>query len=376
MTRKLPKKVKRARTADHAAAQKALAATKKTTAAPASSVKAVREQRDISGIIQEAAKGVYLQGEKWGVAKALRGAVQGIQTANATPRKATERSHWSLDNGKTISDSSSAELIARIEALEHRNKALAKLLENAVSELWAQQKARTETSNSEEPSTSTSTSTSSEDLGLAVARVQFVQVYLENSSMALPSSDSLSPTDEHEKQASNDEPRGQQADLSQRRRHQASSSLDGIVETSHVSNPPPTVASRPEVSAPACSIVHAANPPSTPNASHTSATAKSGDPPPPPSLQPPRPALAQSPYSWMLGDEQQRKSAFVATSPFASSSGARGAGGRRRKGSLFGGQDVDEDGGEGSRHGTRDIKGGEDDDDVFTMGALRANVNR
>lgn len=362
VTRKLPKKVKRARTADQAAAQKALAATRKRAASPS---KTVREQRDISGIFQEAAKGVYLQGEKWGVAKALRGAVQGIQAANATPRKATERSHWSLDTGTSISDSSHAELVAKIGALEHRNKSLAKLLENAVSELWAQQKARiADTGGEDAPN---------DELSLAVARVQFVQVYLENSSMALPS-DSLSPTDEQMPSDQSGDQSRRQPDSS-RRQHQASSSLDGIVEISRGSKPPAIVdtAGRSPTTP-----VHAPNPPSTPDASRPGASAgdrEGGESPP----LLPRPALAQSPYSWMLGEEQ-RKSAFVAASPFTSD--ARDAKGR--KGSLFGDEDGEGSLRRGSQQGKRGprVKGqghdgvdAEDDDDVFTMGSFKANVH-
>ena len=357
VTRKLPKKVKRARTADQAAAQKALATAGKTAISP---IKQAREQRDLSGIIQEAAKGVYLQGEKWGVAKALRGAVQGIQAANATPRKATERSHWSLDNGKSISDSSPAELLARIDALEHRNKALAKLLENAVSELWAQQKASRADADGEEAT--------NEELGLAVARVQFVQVYLENSSMALPS-DSLSPVNET---ASSEGTEKQQTKASFPRRHQASSSLDGIVEAIHASEASADINTARQSPTPP---VPAVSPPSTPDITVNAAKSSVS-----PSLQP-RPALAQSPYSWMLGEEQ-RKSAFVAASPFASD--ARDA--RGRKGSLFG----DDDGDSGSRRGSRqhgqresrvrglglDSDDAGDDDDVFTMGALKAHAQR
>ena len=360
VTRKLPKKVKRARTADQAAAQKASAASRTTTASPA---KAVREQRDISGIIQEAAKGVYLQGEKWGVAKALRGAVQGIQATSATPRRSSERSHWSLDNGRLTSDSSRADLVARIDALEQRNKALAKLLENAVSELWTLQK---------NPKEKTDSNTAAnEELGLAVARVQFVQVYLENSSMALPP-EYLSPEDDH---MSIDKPRREAQ--SSRSRHQPSDSLDGIVEGSRHSKTAAEVSPARYPAQPKSPT----QPPSTPNAKRLDSEARTD--PTKRTLSPsprPRPALAQSPYSWMLGEEQ-RKSAFVAASPFASD--ARDA--RGRKGSLFG----DETGKEGPRRGSTTRKGGsrvrgagldrgdgEDSDDVFTMGAMRAKVDR
>ena len=366
VTRKLPKKIKRARTADQAAAQKALAATRRTAVSPD---KRVREQRDISGIIQEAAKGVYLQGEKWGVAKALRGAVQGMQATNATPRRASERSRWSLDSGKLITDSSPADLVARIEALEQRNKSLAKLLENAVSGLWAQQKGAQGQRDDE--------STTEDGLSLAVARVQFVQVYLENSNMALPS-DSLSPAET----PADDLMTGGRTTKGQRRpsrhRHRPSNSLDGIVEANTEAKPSAAVETAPQSpTRPKHETPAPSTPVAAPLASATLPTKINLSP----SLQP-RPSLEQSPYSWMLGEEQ-RKSAFVAASPFASD--ARDA--RGRKGSLFGDEGGDGDAMRRGKHGKRDsrVRGlgrddadaeGEEDGDVFTMGALKAQGDR
>ena len=101
--------------------------------------KFLQDQGGIEGIIQEAARGVYSRGEKWGVAKALRGAYQGLQSASSTPSKLANAPRWSLDTGNMITDDS-ANLVTRIHGLEQRNQALAKLLERAMEDLWIQQR--------------------------------------------------------------------------------------------------------------------------------------------------------------------------------------------------------------------------------------------
>ena len=323
VTRKLPKKLKKARTADQTAAQK--------SASPSlTPAKFFQDQGGIEGIIHEAAKGVYSQGEKWGVGKALRGAVQGLQSGNTPPRSA-HRSRWSLDTGKVVSDKA-PDMVAKIESLEQRNRSLAKLLENAVNELWLQQK---EIRQKEEKH--------GDALSLSIAKVQFVQVYLENSSLQLPTEGAPAEVveDEHSETTPKDVTIHQAPHPSHPTQH------DGSAEARRASNP---------------NVGRALTPPE-PNAATMSAvplpsTPKIGSPLRPPSSPPsqqPRPTLAQSPFSWMLGEEQQ-KSNFVSTSPFQHDK--RDSTGKA--GSLFG-----EAGGPGKADAA------EEDEDVFTSRTLK-----
>lgn len=340
VTRKLPKKVKRARTAEHLAAQKA-------TVPIMSPGRFIQEQGGLEGIIQEAAKGVYNRGEKWGVTKALRGAVQGLQSETASPRRPLDRpTRWSLDTGKHVSNNP-GHLIAQIEGLEQRNKSLAKLLENAINELWAQEK---EIHPNRDDAAATDT------LSLAIAKVQIVQVYLENSTEPLPS-DSLSPNEvKNEKSLT-----GPEKAVRPSSPMRSPSSLDGATESLSSSKPNPTRThfspSRTPKSVPPN--------PSTP-------ISKPSVPPTSPGLSPfqqSRPALAQSSFSWMLGEDQQ-KSDFVSTSPFYSAS-------RRvqgKTGPLFG-NEGGEGKGKGAKGSREDGNGvddrGKEDDDVFAMGDMR-----
>ena len=341
VTRKLPKKVRRARTAEQTAAQKTLP-PQRASSPRLSPAKILQNQGGIEGIIHEAAKGVYNQGERWGVTKALRGAVQGLQSGNNSPRRAPEKYRWSLDNGKNVSDSPK-ELIAKVQYLEERNKSLAKLLEKAMEELWAQQRDTKEKPNE----------TTSDVLSLAIAKVQFVQVYLENSTMPLPSEDLSSEEIKHDALVETD------AGMSSSSRagpppHQDQS--DGASDEKSTSEGTCAVDPSAQRSAPSAARLL----PSTPRVG--SPSKQSGLSP----FSQPRPALAQSSFSWMLGEDEP-KSAFV--SPSTSTS--ERSDGRQKGVQLF----VDE-----KRAGSRNrrdskVNGGgddsEDDGDIFITGALK-----
>ena len=302
VTRKLPKKVKRARNLEQKAAQNA-------TAPSLSPGRFLQDQGGIEGIIQEAAKGVYNRSEKWGVAKALRGAVQGLQSANTSPQS---KGRWSLDAGKLVADAPASELIAKVQALEERNKALSKMLAASMDELWSQQKDTKPDDGKEK---------GSDALSLAIAKVQLVQVYLENSNMPLPS-DLLDTLDKKADAASSGPP--PTSSLRPKSGEVQSPPLiavDGPVDEKNLST-----RTKPKSSQTALARSVNAHP-----ASQHPAT-------PPKASQADRPSLSQSPYSWMLGEEQ-KKSGFVAASPFPSPNSRPG---RERTGSLFGDEKKDD----------------------------------
>ena len=281
VTRKLPKKIKRARTADQEAAQ--VVAPPRTTPA-----RIFQDQGGIEGIIHEAAKGVYSQGEKWGVGKALRGAMQGLQSGHSSPRRISGRSQGSVDDGTPISNSLS-DMMAKLNALEQRNRSLASLLGHAVEELWTQQNKIYQEKKEE----------AGEGLSLAIAKVQFVQVYLENSTMPLPSN--ASPVgetidDEASRGAEKDKMSLEAATIPKSSaHHDLPAGEEGLDNT--LDKEPLTITQDP-------SATHEKVPPSTPERGNQSK----------PSSPPHRPSLDKSPFSWMLG-EDERKSQFVAPSP-------------------------------------------------------------
>ena len=341
VTRKLPKKIRRARTAEQTAAQEALS-PQKALSPRLSPARILQNQGGIEGIIHEAAKGVYNQGERWGVAKALRGAVQGLQSGSSSPKRPPEKSRWSLDSGKKISDSPK-DLIAKIQYLEERNKSLAKLLEKAMEDLWTQQRDMNQQSNE----------TAADVMSLAIAKVQFVQVYLENSTMPLPPEDLSRQEPKHDVAVKTDA--GLTLSSAERPSHQIRN--DGAADEQSGTHAVPIVDTSVQRSAPA----PVKQLPATPRVGSPSKS--SGLSP----LSQPRPALAQSSFSWMLGEDQQ-KSGFVSASAFSS---GRSDGGRKGA-QLFG-----DDRREGSSRGRRGSKANKDGDssdedgDVFTTGTLK-----
>lgn len=313
--------------------------------------KYLQEQGGIEGIIQEAARGVYSRGEKWGVAKALRGAYQGLQSAGNTPSKISSGSRWSLDTGTMVTDETAGQT-ARVSALEQRNRELAKLLEKAMEDLWVQQREFSK----EKAGTAT------DALSLAIAKVQFVQVYLENPSMPLPDEEAPETQDKrgHERSEMSAADLGsptrkprpthsplRKAPVKESRRKSQADSLGTSLQTSPRSpGKVSTTTANPIDSIPSIDIPQSVTGPSSP---------------------PVRPALAQSSFSWMLGQEQ-RKSDFVAASPFTTErERARG-----RAGFLFGDQET-ETGVESSpvRKGKKETKedkdGNEEGIDLITI---------
>ena len=84
-------------------------------------------------------------------------------------------------------------MLNRVKAVEDRSKQLAKLLEGAVSELWDYQRLVAE---STRDSHDTKGPNDLERLSVAIAKVQFVQVYLDDPGLPIPESPNTQDTDQ------------------------------------------------------------------------------------------------------------------------------------------------------------------------------------
>lgn len=138
----------------------------------------LQQQGGVEALFQEAAKGVLERGERLGINQALRDAVgevrknmQGLQTprSNSTRSRTSEGARWSLDEGRTIHPSK-----ADISAMNARNQQLSLMLDAAMADLRA---------------VSVSKESDKEEcvkaVDLAIAKVDFVKIYLEDSTMPL-----------------------------------------------------------------------------------------------------------------------------------------------------------------------------------------------
>lgn len=299
----------------------------------------LQEKGGIDTIIQEAAKGVYSRGEKWGVNKAFRGAVESLQSGT-NPRKQGDGSRWSLDEGTHVP--SVAKMAADIQALEQRSKGLAKLLDNPIGELWEQQRQCSEEKDE----------SSKNALSLAIAKIQFVQVYLENPTLPFPLDNHEAgnkSTEEHEHEDSDDRLRS-----NSQLNHPIPPDPESITQESPSNDPRAIDVDTEEVSEKK-GVAETDAPPAI-------MISKTRHEPLP--FHHPRPSLAQSSFSWMLG-EDQRKSSFVLPTPFPSDKRAA----REKADFLFGDGKVKAEGrGQKGKNGEES-----EDDEVINLGTLKGS---
>jgi TBC1 domain family protein 5 len=292
----------------------------------------------IEALLQGAAKNVLEKGSQWGVGKALRDAVgevrknvEAYQSSNVsgqtTPRSGgreyrtpSQSNHRRLD----IDRGYSVNAAQRVEELEKRNKNLGRMLESAVGELWEhhrEQNERHKTSDDDNGSKE-----AMETLSLAIAKVQFVQVYLDDSTIPLP-------VDETTEQAAT-------------ATAAATLAVPNPLSSERTSSAPPTTHPTPSQSASTATSINKSAPLS-PRASSPPAPTPTAKPPAARSLAatsllaPSRPQLTSSNFSWMLGDESASSNfaSGTAHSTFASDEKRR----MRGKGFLFGDDDDDEE---------------------------------
>lgn len=277
-----------------------------------------RQASNIEAVLQSTAKGLFARGEKLGINKAVRSAVDEVHKKaqeireSQTPSTPVIRKHRGSRSDQTAKE--------RIAELEDRNRQLGKLLEGAVGELWEHQRIASET---REKTETTQTSDSVEQLSLAIAKVQFVQVYLDDSSLPLPSESSPQPNEG----AANDSNSLPEPLLPE---------TEAKPPASLSASPQPPVADRNKdtladpsifeddsfeqsteaVSQPSIEITDANTTPTEtltttgplPNSDLSTSTQPTSTPAAPLDPHHPRPTLAQSSFSWMLGQNDDNSS--------------------------------------------------------------------
>ncbi|KAF2744855.1 RabGAP/TBC [Sporormia fimetaria CBS 119925] len=354
----------------------------------------VAQQGGLEAMIQNAAKGVVERGSTWNVGKAIRDAVGEVKknveayqaaaayaspSGGSTPRsggrefrKPTSRSTSSLAGTLAQADTAaSSHIRKKLEAMETRNKELAKMLESAVAELWEYHRERSEGNRTEgqEKQEEEKGKDEMEKLSLAIAKVQFVQVYMEDSSIPLPPLDNGKEKEEnHTEQSSSGSPVLDRTGIDAQKH-------EGVVPATGTSTPTPLPTPAMTISAPSPSPSPSPGPPpnsdselkpqdetqSRPSPSsqlnnsnprpnpglHANGPISTSDLTPKPTLSPHPPlrpkALLSSPsFAWMLGttDEEAEIEAPRSTFAKASEHSLLASDERRRlragKGFLFG----------------------------------------
>lgn len=316
------------------------------------SARSLQQPSGLEAILQEAARGVYTKGEEWGVNKALRDAVlevrKNVQSLQSGDIPAAARSRITAPVREPVVEYNQPkpDLLRRIESLESRNKSLAKMLQAAVAQLWDHQKDM----NDKNPE-----SEAIKALSVAVAKVQMVQVFLEDSSIPLPteevapkaSQEPIAPVALNEKQTEVDEVTSEVSMLISA----ATPSLGGNMSSTRLKRPSimpvPTTTAKglPEPHSPVES-----------------------------SRLPPRPPLAQSSFSWMLGQDPKPSKSFVSPIPFPSEQRRQSQ--RDSKNSFLFGHENDNSNKNNEARGRsekkiKNEKPHEDSEEVFNLGTLK-----
>ncbi|KAJ9637267.1 hypothetical protein H2199_007554 [Coniosporium tulheliwenetii] len=327
-----------------------------------SPVRIVPQPTNFETLLSNAARNMYKRGEELGLNKAVRDAVgevrknvQGLQNARNSPRPKQTAAPASLNSPE------GADALSRVTALEERNKSLARMLQVAVAELWECQKETAELK--EFPKEAV------EKLSMAIAKVQFAQVYLEDLTMPLPSDEpsteqDATPTDP----ASNQQhpykkPNEPEVPSDKRRGNSTEDPRDRFNELPTIKLTEPSSHSSTQAS------IQASTPPQKPSNREGKSNVRVPDRPtrtaprsPPPNFNQSRPSLAHSSFSWMLGQDERPTAAPAAVSSSAARQRRAGAG----KGFLFGDPEGEAGTADAKRKGSVERR-----EEIFDMDKLR-----
>ncbi|KAK7749353.1 hypothetical protein SLS62_008205 [Diatrype stigma] len=136
---------------------------------PLSPSRFIQQQGGMEALFQGAAKGVLERGEKLGINQAVRDAMLEIR------RNVSEAKTSMKANRELHSESRPSTATRSVTGIERRNKQLAAMLEDTVSKLKTLATSPIDDEKKHR-----------EELEVATAKIQFVRVYLEDSTMALP----------------------------------------------------------------------------------------------------------------------------------------------------------------------------------------------
>lgn len=309
----------------------------------------LQESGGIEGLLQEAAKGMYRRSEQWGLSQAFRNAVHGLQSGSNTPRRSSSARH-PFDEDRPASDL--GELSGKLQALEDRNKILAKMLQESIEDISMQAK-EFEKEKQE---------AGANRLTLSIAKLQFLQIHLENSAMPLITHS----TGQEGRRVSHN-------DRLLKHRATRSSSNDQTA---------PVASQRPVLSRPVTtkrqdgqdSEAHSPTRAPIRRPAHISAVpriTRTESPQQQSPFQSSRPSLAQSSFSWMLGTEDN-KTNFVSAAPFSPERDRKNAA-RGKAGFLFG---DDKDQSSQARTSKEKAAVTTEDSDGFTLGTLKGTDKR
>lgn len=131
-------------------------------------------QKQLENLLTEVSGSLQRRTEGWSVSKAVRGAVGEVRR-NVNNLQTSHSREASVDTTSRMVEEQNQVLGSRLSNLEARNKALAKMLDTALSSLRACK-----------PGGGGSATNTEDVFNMALARIQFVSVYLADSEIRIP----------------------------------------------------------------------------------------------------------------------------------------------------------------------------------------------
>ncbi|KAK0129604.1 hypothetical protein ONS96_000169 [Cadophora gregata f. sp. sojae] len=324
----------------------------------------LQQQGGVEAIFQGAAKGVFERGERLGINQAVRDAVgevkknmQGLQASRNGPRRTSDVMRWSLDEGRSVPNPR-----ASVTAILARNQQLARMLEQAMADLRAV---------SMSPDGDKDKYVQAMDL--AIAKVGFVKVYLEDPTMPLPDSHPAPPTSDPLAPTSIPQPTPETPSKIITPEQPPLSTPDMQTQKSTEKEESGSLDSNPTLGAAPSEGTLSNHAPSTPTLNIPEITAEKREQTSssrPKAPVPTRSSIAQSSFSWMLEPDTPSSSSTKSSppksvSPFLKSGRRPTSGPNREKAAfLFG-----DDGGESNSRPPLL----EDSEEVFNMGSMKGS---
>ena len=345
--------------------------------------------RGFESVLRTTAKNIYARSEELGIGKAVKGAVDEVhRRAQEIRDLQTPSPPASVRYRAPRGSSGSAASFARVKALEERSKQLAKLLEGAVAELWEYQKIAADNIDKDGADEKAPRENSTlEKLSIAIAKVQFVQVYLDDPALPLPEEEEQARSESHAHEASPLNP--EVSDTSAARgpripthRNETLFDVDAQPENSELAEkaavPDQTLASPVHGLADPSSFEDFSDPtpdthPTVPEVVVQEEGAPSQSTSPPQGSRPEsprsRPPLEQSSFSWMLGQEDDSTGRpFTNASPLPPDQS-------RNRSFLFGDESESKTGSRERRGAAKPVKQTaeltQEEDEGFDMSSLR-----
>ena len=293
-------------------------------------------QKQLESIFQQVSGGIQQRTESWNVSKAVRGAVGEVRR-NMNNLQTSHSRNSSVDvlsgGTETPSRSDSQQqsrvkvLEAQVQELDARNKALSKMLDGALDSLRSSKDIAKKGADDSE-----------EAFNISLAKIQFVSVYLSDSAIPIPPEESDHPNEKGDDR-SMEKAQDDDHTVSQEKRN----------ETPAASQASPTM-----------------KPATVPVKERRAAAQATSQLAPPSASVPVRPSLAESSFSFMLGENRHRSSFISSVAELPEQRRGSDAKPKPTNKQLWAEEKEAKD-----RKQRKERMGSESEDDGFTLNPLR-----